>query len=56
MTQHPEIRLTAKKIFLRFFAVLESTYCPDHFGINFMKNGLIPPELKPIEKIKCICN
>ena len=45
---------SAKKIFLRIFAVLESTHCPDHIGINFMKNGLILPELQPIENIKCI--
>ena len=48
MTQHPEIR--CEKNIFDGFAVLESTHCPDHFGINFMKNGLILPELQPIEK------
>ena len=52
----PRNQAECEKNVFEIFAVLESTYCPDHIGINFMKNGLILPELQPIEKIKCVCN
>ena len=51
----PRNQAECEKNIFEVFAVLESTHCPDHFDINFMKNGLILPELQPIEN-KCICN
>ena len=47
----PRDQAECEKNIFEIFAVLEGTHCPDHFGINFMKNGLIPPELQPMEKI-----
>ena len=52
----PRNQAECEKNIFEIFAVLESTHCPDHIGINFIKNGLILPKLQPIEKIKCICN
>ena len=48
----PKSGWVRKKNIFEIFAVLESTHCPDHFSINFMKNGLILQELQPIEKNK----
>ena len=52
----PRNQAECEKNIFEIFADLEGAHCPDHFGINFMKNGLILPQLPPNEKIKCICN
>ena len=52
----PRNQAECEKNIFEVFTALEITHCPDHFGINFMKNGQILTELQPIEKIKCICN
>ena len=52
----PRNQAECEKNIFAIFAVLESTRWPAHFGINFMKNGLILSELQKIEMIKCIFN
>ena len=50
----PRNQAKCEKNIFEIFAVLESTHCPDHSGINFMKNGLILQELQQIEKINSL--